>query len=529
MKKNLTQPHIMVLSDVHNAFVPLLEGFLVTLAESEALVDSLMDHIPRIFANEPSTEIILGPVIQVGLEALKNANCSGKLLVFHSTIPNADAPGKLPHREGQKLLGTEKQKIALSPQTDFYSKLAQDCVAAGCAVDLFLFPNAYVDIASMSPLCRHTGGQIYKYTYFQSHIDGDRFLEDLERNITTPTAFDAVLRVRTSAGISPLFYYGNFYMSNATDIELSAIDCNKAITVEFAYDDKLPENETVFIQAALLYTTRTGERRIRVHNLAFPTSIAMPDIYKCCEMDATINFLAKHTLKQLLDHNPQQVKNSLINRSVKILSCYRKNCATSTGSGQLILPDSLKLLPLFINCVLKSDAVSGGPDITLDDRSFSMLAVNSMDVKSTATYFYPTLIPLHDADPDSNGIPNQIRCSIEKLSDSGAYLLVNGIYMFLWIGQAINPDWLQNVLGVQSTNQIDKQKELNTPLSNKIRQIIEDLEEDGQWYMRLTIMVQGDKLEIVFRQFLVEDRGADGSPSYVDFLCHLHREISKNP
>ncbi|CAL1266343.1 unnamed protein product [Larinioides sclopetarius] len=532
MKKNLSQPHIMVLSDVHNAFVPLLEGFLVTLAEAEGLVDSLMDHIPRIFMNEPATEIILGPVIQVGLEALKNANCSGKLLIFHSTIPNADAPGKLPHREGQKLLGTDKQKIALAPQTDFYSKLAQECVAAGCAVDLFLFPNAYVDIASMSPLCRHTGGQIYKYTYFQSHIDGDRFLQDLERNITTPAAFDAVLRVRTSAGISPVFYYGNFYMSNATDIELSAIDCYKAITVEFAYDDKLPEGETVFIQAALLYTTRTGDRRIRVHNIAFPTSVGMPDIYKSCEMDSTVNFLAKHALKQLLDHSPQQIKSNLISRSVKILACYRKNCSTSSGSGQLILPETLKLLPLYVNCLLRSDAIAGGVDISLDDRSFAMLAVNSMDVKSTATYFYPTLFPLHDVDPDFVGIPNPIRCSIEKLSDSGAYLLENGIYMFLWIGQAINPEWLQNVLGVQSTNQVDKQKtslpELNNPLSNKIRQIIEELENGRQRFMRLSIMVQGDKLEIVFRHFLVEDRGGDGSPSYVDFLCHLHREISKN-
>lgn len=45
---------------------------------------------------------------------------------------------------------------------------------------------------------------------------------------------------------------------------------------------------------------------------------------------------------------------------------------------------------------------------------------------------------------------------------------------------------------------------------------------------QLRVMVQGDKLESVFRQFLVEDRGVDGSASYVDFLCHLHREISKN-
>lgn len=82
-------------------------------------------------------------------------------------------------------------------------------------------------------------------------------------------------------------------MSNTTDVELSTIDCHKAITVELAYDDKLPENETVHIQTALLYTTITGERRIRVHNLALPTSVSMPDIFKCCEMDTVINLFAK--------------------------------------------------------------------------------------------------------------------------------------------------------------------------------------------------------------------------------------------
>lgn len=58
-------------------------------------------------------------------------------------------------------------QTVLNPQHDFYYKLAEECVAAGCAVDLFLFPSAYMDIASIAPLSRHTGGQIYKYTYFQ--------------------------------------------------------------------------------------------------------------------------------------------------------------------------------------------------------------------------------------------------------------------------------------------------------------------------------------------------------------------------
>lgn len=45
------------------------------------------------------------------------------------------------------------------------------------------------------------------------------------------------------------------------------------------------------------------------------------------------------------------------------------------------------------------------------------------------------------------------------------------------------------------------------------------------FFFQLTLVRQRDKLETVFRHFLVEDRGTDGSPCYVDFLCHLHKEI----
>lgn len=44
----------------------------------------------------------------------------------------------------------------------------------------------------------------------------------------------------------------------------------------------------------------------------------------------------------------------------QILACYRKNCSTPAPMGQLILPESMKLLPLYSNCVVKSDALQGG-------------------------------------------------------------------------------------------------------------------------------------------------------------------------
>lgn len=47
------------------------------------------------------------------------AGISGKLFVFHSSLPIAEAPGKLKNREDRKLLGSEKEKVTFCE--NFYS------------------------------------------------------------------------------------------------------------------------------------------------------------------------------------------------------------------------------------------------------------------------------------------------------------------------------------------------------------------------------------------------------------------------
>lgn len=67
-----------------------------------------------------------------------------------------------------------------------------------------------------------------------------------------------------------------------------------------------------------------------------------------------------------------------------------------------------------------------GSDMTIDDRSFVMQAVMTMDIPSSVSFFYPRLIPLHDIKPsvdDKIEIPPLLRCTIEKMSDQGVYLL----------------------------------------------------------------------------------------------------------
>lgn len=65
-------------------------------------------------------------------------------------------------------------------------------------------------------------------------------------------------------------------------------------------------------------------------------------------------------LRQVLNSNPQTIKDALVQRCAQILSCYRQHCATPSTSGQLILPECMKLLPLYMNSLVKSDVIAGG-------------------------------------------------------------------------------------------------------------------------------------------------------------------------
>ncbi|XP_026170669.1 protein transport protein Sec24C isoform X1 [Mastacembelus armatus] len=527
VKSSLAQPQMLVVSDVSDMFVPLLDGFLVNVNESRLVIESLLDQIPEMFADTRETETVFGPVIQAGLEALKAADCAGKLFVFHTSLPIAEAPGKLKNREDKKLIGTDKEKSLFQPQVSFYNTLAKECVAQGCCVDLFLFPNQYVDLATLAVVPVATGGSIYKYTYFQAQSDQERFLNDLRRDVQKPVGFDAVMRVRTSTGIRATDFFGSFFMSNTTDVELAGLDCDKAITVEFKHDDKLSEETGALMQCAVLYTSCSGQRRLRIHNMAVNCCSQLADLYRNCETDTIINFFSKYAFRGVLNNPTKTVRDTLINQCAQILACYRKNCASPSSAGQLILPECMKLLPVYLNCVLKSDVLLPGADVSLDDRSYLRQLISCMDVTETHVFFYPRLLPLIKL--ESGSLPVAVRDSEERLSKGGVYLLETGLHLFLWVGASVQQELLLNIFGTASFSQIDPSMTslpvLDNPFSQRLREIIASFRAERSRYMKLMVVKQEDRAELIFKHFLVEDKSVSGGASYVDFLCHMHKEI----
>lgn len=53
------------------------------------------------------------------------------------------------------------------------------------------------------------------------------------------------------SGIRATDFFGSFFMSNTTDVELAGLDCDKAVTVEFKHDDKLSEETGALMQVCV--------------------------------------------------------------------------------------------------------------------------------------------------------------------------------------------------------------------------------------------------------------------------------------
>lgn len=115
------------------------------------------------------------------------------------------------------------------------------------------------------------------------------------------------------------------------------------------------------------------------------------------------------------------VREILVNQTAHMLACYRKNCASPSAASQvssataprsaagfwrsverrfnrphpqLILPDAMKVFPVYMNSLMKTGPLVGSAELSTDDRAHQRLAVMAMGVEETQLLLYPRLIPL---------------------------------------------------------------------------------------------------------------------------------------
>ncbi|KAL7114466.1 hypothetical protein ACP275_04G122500 [Erythranthe tilingii] len=513
LKRELQQPLMLIVPDVQDVYTPLQSDVIVQLAECRQHLEILLESIPTMFQSNRTADSSFGAAVKAAFLAMKSTG--GKLLVFQSVLPSIGI-GSLSAREAEgrsNMSAAEKEANKLLQPVDKTLKtMAIEFAEYQVSVDLFITTQSYVDIASLSVIPKTTGGQIYYYHPFSAVSDTAKLYNDLRWNVTRPQGFEAVMRVRCSQ-----------------------IDCDKTIMVTLKHDDKLHEGSECAFQCALLYTTVYGQRRIRVSTLSLSCTNMLSNLFRSADLDTQFACLLKQAANEIPSAPLAQVRDQATNVCINILYSYRKYCATVTSSsGQLILPEALKLLPLYTLALLKSTGLRS--DGRIDDRSFWISNVSPLPTHSVIPLVFPRMIAIHDLDDkdesDDSIIPSHIPLSSEHITDEGIYLLENGEDCLIYVGNSAQPNILQQLFGVSSLEEISNQfvlQEFENPLSKKLNAVVNEIRRQRCSYLRFKMCKKGDASGMMFFSYMVEDKLSSGL-SYVEYLVHIHRQIqSKMP
>merc|ERR1719265_2620440 len=113
LNPSLSQPQMLVVSDLEDLFLPLPEDILVNAAESGDAIVNLLDQLPTIFRETKTNESCMGSAIKGAFMAMKHIG--GKLIVCAAAIPSVGEYALKSSRENPRLLGTDREVDLLRP------------------------------------------------------------------------------------------------------------------------------------------------------------------------------------------------------------------------------------------------------------------------------------------------------------------------------------------------------------------------------------------------------------------------------
>ncbi|XP_053188344.1 protein transport protein Sec24A isoform X2 [Scomber japonicus] len=537
LQEGLSQPQMLIVSDIEDIFLPTPDSLLVNLNECKELVQDLLKSLPTLFEKTMETQSALGSALQAAFKLLSPTG--GRLSVFQTQLPNLGV-GALQSREDPNQRASAKDIQHLSPATDFYKKLALDCSGQQVAVDLFLLSAQYCDLASLGCISRYSAGSVYYFpSYHHQHNPAqvERFQKELKRYITRKIGFEAVMRIRCTKGLSIHTFHGNFFVRSTDLLSLPNVNPDAGFAVQMSIEENLDDMQVVSFQAALLYTSSKGERRIRVHTLCLPVVNSLSDIFAGADVQAISGLLACMAVDRSVTASLSDARDAMTNAAIDSLMSYRQSVLTIQQPG-LLVPACLRLFPLFILALLKQKAFRTGTSTRLDDRVFAMCQLKYQPLTYSMLMIHPALYRIDDlTDEGALNIndrtipqPQLLQLSVEKLSRDGAFLMDAGMVMYLWIGRNCNPNFLMQVLGVPNYAAVPENlymlPELDTAESQRNRAFIGWLREQRPFYPTLHVIRDESQLKASFMQNMIEDR-TESALSYYEFLLHIQQQISK--
>jgi len=554
---------VMRVSEVDNPFLPIPgSDILFELRDDEkyTLFVKFLDGLPELFQeNQRFTkqQHCVGAVMQIALDALSETG--GKVILFQTGMSSVGV-GTLKNRFDPKLVGTKEETKLFRGAVSFYNDLACKAVEEKkitVGLDLFLCTGTHVDLASVAEVTRATGGQVYFYDNYQDVIDSTKLFYDLRQNIMRFTGFDAIMAVRASKGLEIMEQMGALTETPRKEILLPVVTCDSTFCIKLNHYEQLDRSVLPCVQVAILYTNIFGESMIRVHTKQINIAKSIHELFRNVDLYSVLKFsicqVAYDLLNPMNEETIKESRDQLTDACTEILYTYRVECAESSSSSQLVLPECLKLLPLFTMSLLKHRALRD--EIQPDARVAHLLISLSTPCHAAAPYVYPHMYPLDRlTGPECtvNQATNQIcwpkTCSLSKrlFKEDGLYLINNGINIWLVIGENL-PEALMNQVFTWNDegtlSLVEDPPDDPDNLGWKVTRIVDELRWNRPFFQPLRIVqrpkssssqVATVEQKDMLAELLEDAKRTKGlakgqsrieEQSYVDFLVFLHRRI----
>ncbi|XP_018650111.1 LOW QUALITY PROTEIN: sec24-related A, B [Schistosoma mansoni] len=497
---------MLICPDLEEIFLPDDEGLINRVEDSGGSLRDFLLHLPENFIGTNDTGNCLGSALQAALKLI--GAVGGRITVFTTCLPTVGSGALSLREEPCDRSSVDVKHFGAS--TDFYKTYALDC--SHKQGDMFIFNSQYCDIATISGASRYSSGTVHHYPDFYYtpdedehilHADGkinftsddcnkqqksvcigvEQFRRDFDRYLTRKLGFEAVMRIRCTQGLAIQAFHGSCFVRSTDLIALPNVSPDSGYAVQLDISESLEKCATVCCQAAVLYTSSKGDRRIRVHTLCLPVVHTATEVFQGADQGSIACLLSKMAVDRTISSGLSNAREALANAVADALSAYATTSGITLNSNStaygLPCPPNLRLLPLYICGLLRFKAFRVGVTTRLDDRSAALERIKTAPPTDLLTLIYPKLYAVHrfvskplsshatlaQKAARADQLPCQLHLSAQYITRSGVFLLDTGELLLLLVGcgEDVPPgsnndsDILRQLIGISSPRQLPAQ------------------------------------------------------------------------
>jgi len=528
------QPKMFVMPSIDDPYLPIPSDELVAeIATHGDTIKELLQNLPGYHADTNDRGNCLGSALVSCYQIMEPFG--GKAMVFNYGMPNLGA-GKCQNRENKRENDVNKVHLSLKRDNDFYILKSVEFAKIQATVDLFAFSDGYCELPTIAAITHQNGGEVRLYHHYNDPRTRpqkeEKFISEVTRHVRRSQGWESVVRVRTSAGFKPCEHFGHFYMRQRNLVCAPCWNADSTIAIEIKNKDVKIDRKGfnhIFIQSALLYTTSSGQRRIRVHTARFPIVTNHLQLIQGINVDPYMNFIARKVIQKVYRDGLNHARIGLQDCLLMTLKEY------SSRKGTLIrtpadLPESVQAWPDSILGALKCQGFRDQPATVPDIRIAQFYWLNNCPVDRSGIFFRPSLYAIsellyepsfglqeydEDEQPLELLLPSELPLSQDSLSPDQIFLLDNAFELFMWVGKDSPQELLEDLFGISEIADVPRHPPLDLlypdestaedSVINRFYNILDHLRQHST-QQTINVMIEGSANAKYFNLYLYEDR-----------------------